>query len=416
MPNKFYFVDLSNSTAKPFDGMKAGKFTSMDGRTVEFEAGDMLTYVEGTRSAIDATKSESGDVVGLPIDMRNHDHGDAAGWIVGAELMGDVIRLSAKWTQAGLDLIGAGLQRFFSPSVDLQHKAIIGGSLTNWPATRAGGKTLLRPIELSQGAYSFAMSSEEIGAVVEAFVAAFPETEGQPNYMPTDAGDDYIIVTDGTDLLKVSFTQAEGVYSFAPVEEWVKVEVEYVPAEEAAEEKAEDAEETPAESPAPEMSQPETIAAVTVAAELSDPEHIEARIASLVDERVNVRLAELARKADRERDTLAFSERVCNGTKDNPIGLSVPPADLCAILLELPDDGAAKVKKLLEHVVTAGVIDFAERGHSQITENKPQLSDGNKALLKGWLKAGKTVAEFFTINPEVGKIADYNLSEFGDKI
>jgi len=406
MPNKFYFVDLSNSTAKPFDGMKAGKFTSMDGRTVEFEAGDMLTYVEGTRSAIDATKSESGDVVGLPIDMRNHDHGDAAGWIVGAELMGDVIRLSAKWTQAGLDLIGAGLQRFFSPSVDLQHKAIIGGSLTNWPATRAGGKTLLRPIELSQGAYSFAMSSEEIGAVVEAFVAAFPEAEGQPSYTPMDAGDDYIIVTDGTDLLKVSFTQAEGAYTFAPVEEWVKVEVEYVPAEEAAEEKAEDAEETPAESPAPEMSIP-----AESVAELS-----EAQIAALVDERVNVRLAELARKADRERDTLAFSERVCNGTKDNPIGLSVPPADLCAILLELPDEGAMKVKKLLEHVVTAGVIDFAERGHSQITENKPQLSDGNKALLKGWLKAGKTVAEFFTINPEVGKIADYNLSEFGDKI
>lgn len=400
MPNKFYFVDLSQSTAKPFDGMKAGKFTAMDGRPVEFAEADMSAFLAGTQAAIEATKAESGDIVGLPIDMRNHEHGDAAGWIVGAELMGDVIRLSAKWTQAGLDLIGSGLQRFFSPSVDMANKAIIGGSLTNWPATRAGGKTLLRPIELSQGVYSFEMSGEEMAAIADAFMAAFPEAEGQPSFMPVDAGKDFLIVTDGTDMLKVGFTQTESAYTFAPVEEWVKVEIEYKPVES---EEAEEAPAAPSEETTPEMSIPATPQVV----ELS-----EAQIAALVDEKVNVRLAELARIADRKRDTLDFSERVCNGTKDSPIGLSVPPADLCEILLSLPEDHAEKIKTLLEHVVKVGVVNFAERGHGQILQNKPLLDSQSARHLAAWLKAGKTLTEFFTVNPEVGKETDFNLSEY----
>jgi len=401
MPNKFYFVDLSQSTAKPFDGMKAGKFTAMDGRPVEFADADMGAFLAGTQAAIDATKAESGDVVGLPIDMRNHDHGDAAGWIVGAELMGDVIRLSAKWTQAGLDLIGAGLQRFFSPSVDMANKAIIGGSLTNWPATRAGGKTLLRPIELSQGVYSFALTDDEMGAVMDAFFALYPGGEGEPQYAPIDAKEDYLVVTDGTDLLKVTYTLTDGAYEFAPVESWVKVQVEYEEIEAEGEPAPEDAP-APVEVAPDEMSIPaESVAELT-----------EAQIAALVDERVNVRLAELARIADRERDTRDFSERVCNGTKDSPIGLSVPPADLCAILLSLPEDGAEKVKSLLSHVVKIGVVNFAERGHGQIIENKPALDAQSARHLAAWVKSGKTMASFFDVNPEVGKASDYNLTEY----
>ena len=46
--------------------------------------------------------------------------------------------------------------RFFSSTIDLGRMTILGGSLTNWPATRdvKSGRTLLRPIELSmEGAY-----------------------------------------------------------------------------------------------------------------------------------------------------------------------------------------------------------------------------------------------------------------------
>jgi hypothetical protein len=149
-----FLVDLQSQTAqpgKPFDGMRAGSFTDMYGRAVTFDAKDLAGYVANTKAAIDATRAESGEIVGLPIDAQNHNKGDAAGWIIAAELVGDVVRLTPRWTDLGLDLIGSSRQRFFSPTVDMENKTIVGGSLTNWPATRAKGKTLLRPIELAEG-------------------------------------------------------------------------------------------------------------------------------------------------------------------------------------------------------------------------------------------------------------------------
>jgi hypothetical protein len=399
----FYFVDLAANTAKPFDGMKAGKFTDMYGRSVEFPVAEMGAFLAGTQAAIEATKAESGEIVGLPIDMKNHEHGDAAGWIVAADLAGDVMRFTAKWTQAGLDLIGAGLQRFFSPSVDMQNKAVIGGSLTNWPATRAGGKTLLRPIELSEGVYTLALGGPENSApIAEAFAQANPPAEDGTGFGVIDVIDGAVIVSDESGgLMKCPYTEAEGAYTFAPAAEWVKVEVEYKEVEGEPETEPEaEAQPAAAEAALPN----ETLATV---ANMS-----EAQIAALVDERVNERVAELARKADRARDTLAFSERVCNGTKETPVGLSVPPADLCEVLLSLPDDSEKKIRTLLEHVVSVGVVNFAERGHSGILEVKPELPAELRRHVKTWIASGKPLADFFLKVENVGKMEDYNLSEF----
>lgn len=416
MKNKFLFVDLSANTARPFDGMKAGKFTDMYGRGVEFASADMGAFLAGTKSAIEATKSETGVIVGLPVDMRNHEHGDAAGWIVGAELSGDVIRLSAKWTQVGLDLIGAGLQRFFSPSVDLANKAIIGGSLTNWPATRSGGKTLLRPIELSEGVFSLETSMDErLYGIYDAFDQSFniEPAEGMPEveYEVREVFDGYLIASEGEQLFRVTFTEAETGVTFQPQAEWVKVKITYedIGTTEPTEEPA------TTEEPAPDAVPAEPVpaqASQSVDSPVNITELSEAQIAALVDERVNERLVELARKADRQRDTLAFSERVCNGTKENPIGLSVPPADLCEILLSMPEEHETKIRTLLDHVVKVGVVNFAERGHSQIVENRPELPAETKKQLEIWLNAGKSLADFFGKIQGVGSMADFNLSEY----
>jgi hypothetical protein len=427
---KFFYVDLAEgkTARRQFDGMKAGKFTSMDGRGVEFLPADMGAFLEGTKAAIEATRSETGVIVGLPIDMKNHDHGNAAGWITDAALAGDVMRFTADWTQAGADLIGAGLQRFFSPSVDMQNKAIIGGSLTNWPATRANGKTLLRPIELSTGVYSLETSLDErLSMIYEAFDKQFNQASMDPNAAPAKDSEDmgmtyeieevfdgYVITKEcATEkLFRATFTEDPAVgVKFQAQPEWTEVKITYEdvtaanPADAPADPNAAPADATPAPAPVAAASIPQSTPAL---AELS-----ETQIAALVDERVNVRIAELARKADRERDTLAFSEKICNGTKETPIGLAVPPAELCAILLDLPDEGAAKVKTLLEHVARVGVVNFSERGHSQITENKPELTGDAARLLKTWVKSGREVAEFFSVNPELKlNPADYNLSEF----
>jgi hypothetical protein len=151
----FLFVELSTITSelKYIDGLAAGTFTAMNGREVSFSTTDLPQYIANTQAIIDSTMTEKGEVVGLPIDKDGHDHKGGAGWIVGLELdtTRNIIKFIVKWTQEGIDLIKGNVRRFFSPSADPNEKTILGGSLTNWPATRgAKGQMLLRPVELSQ--------------------------------------------------------------------------------------------------------------------------------------------------------------------------------------------------------------------------------------------------------------------------
>jgi hypothetical protein len=155
MQQDFIFVELSDTAEelKYIDGLAAGTFTAMNGREVSFDRGDLPSYIQNTMAIIESTRTEKGEIVGLPIDKDGHDHKGGAGWIVGLELdtTRNVIKFVVKWTREGIDLIKGNIRRFFSPSADPSEKIILGGSLTNWPATRdTKGKMLLRPVELSQ--------------------------------------------------------------------------------------------------------------------------------------------------------------------------------------------------------------------------------------------------------------------------
>ena len=152
----FQFTELG-AAGKQFDGMAAGKFTAFSGEDITIDPADLPAIVEKTQLAIASTAAESGEPVGLPIDEDAHNHAGGAGWIIGVELDkgGKKIRFTPNWTEIGLKLIKDNIRRFFSVSVDLANKVILGGSLTNWPATRnKDGLILLRPIELSQSIYA----------------------------------------------------------------------------------------------------------------------------------------------------------------------------------------------------------------------------------------------------------------------
>jgi hypothetical protein len=156
---EFSFTDLGSMSLedpiglKYIDGMAAGTFTAMSGEEVTFAVDELEDYVANTQKVIESTRTEGGEVVGLPIDKNGHDHVGGAGWIVGLELdkTRSVIRFLVNWTNEGIELIKANSRRFFSPSVDTEGMYIRGGSLTNWPATRLStGELLLRPVELSE--------------------------------------------------------------------------------------------------------------------------------------------------------------------------------------------------------------------------------------------------------------------------
>ena len=193
MATLFQFADLAMLTeSAPFDGMAFGSFTDMLGRDVDLKASDGAEFIVNTLDAIEATRTESGELVGLPIDAGDHDKGDAAGWIVGAELVGDIIRLIPKWTEIGREMITKGIRRFFSPTVNLADKVILGGALVNWPATTdATGKVLLRPIELSSNIHTYEVDMSETKEVIEEVEVATPD-ESQPEPATTNETADAI--------------------------------------------------------------------------------------------------------------------------------------------------------------------------------------------------------------------------------
>lgn len=243
----FLFVDLAGLTpGKPFAGFAAGEFVDMNGREVEFKASTLKTFIANTRKAIAAAVAKG--MPGLPIDARQHDKGDAAGWIVDASAgevedsdgkQVPVIMLAAEWTKLGLELLRDKIVTNFSPTVDLNRKTIRGGSLTNWPASVDGnGAPLFPAVELAEGMRRIGTAAELEEASVEDRLAvirnAWYEKFGRG--MDVDAWvvetfDDYIIATVGGKTYRVEYAADEEGVEFADRDGWVEVEQAWVEAQ-----------------------------------------------------------------------------------------------------------------------------------------------------------------------------------------
>jgi hypothetical protein len=57
-------------------------------------------------------------------------------------------------------------------------------------------------------------------------------------------------------------------------------------------------------------------------------------------------------------------------------------------------------------------VDFQERGHNGKVETKQAVPAEVKPYLVKFVEAGKTPADFFAANPELGSADDYDLAEF----
>jgi len=353
MKRGFSFTELSVNDLKKIDGLAAGTFVSMTGDEVTFKPEELQIYIDNTMKIIQSTTTEGGEIVGLPIDKDKHDHAGGAGWIVGLELDSarNIIRFLVNWTKDGMDLIKGNIRRFFSPSTDPNNKVILGGSLTNWPATRSEtGQILLRPVELSQSMKEIDMEKTLLemladlpGKIAEAVRGG--KTQGQP--------------PEGTE---------------------------------------------PPATPEPEPISP------TLKELLNTPEAIEE-----LGQRAT-QLAQDAIKAEkRKMRAVEFAARIAGGTKEKPFGLAVRPNEIVALLLSLPEKQAAAVEKILEKSLDSA-IDFAEHGYdAEGFIHKPTLPKELGALARKWVGSGKDIGSFFEANPELGKMDDFNISEFVKK-
>jgi hypothetical protein len=352
----FVFVDLAEQTdgPKPFDGMAVGVFTDMRGRPVVIKREELPVYVANTQAALASTADSSGRVIGFPIDALNHNHGEAAGWIVDVQLSAhseDIIQFVPRWNERGLSLINGDIMRFFSPNLDLETKTITGGSLTNYPASRTkNGQILLKPIELSEQMYA---------------------GEG-------------LDLADTLDELKSFIT---GLFTNAHTAEGEEQALSQPPIKGV----------TPMPEPT-EQVLPET-------AELTAEQ--QTALESLVETRAKLRFQGWLEQEQRKAEVIEFARTVTGK------GIPVPAEDLTAFLSSLTADQLGTAKTILAKIAETGTIDFVEHGHSRTLSGAQPLPDWAKAELKAWLDSKRDLASFFTYNAvELGNQSDYNLSEF----
>jgi len=341
--DNFLFAELEKPLSS-FDGMAAGSFTDMRGKKVSFTPAMLESYIANTKEVIESTRTDKGELVGLPIDMDGHDHKGGAGWITGVskDATRDILKFDVNWTEAGRQLIESNTRRFFSPTVDPSNKVVLGGSLTNWPATRDSlGRMLLKPIELSQN---------------------LQELDMQDNLMQVDLFKSLLEL--GKDFL----AELKG----------RKVEA------------------------APEPTKENDMPELTLAEFMQTPEAI-----AELEQRAEARAAELLQAEQLKVKVLDFAKSI---TGDKPVGLAIKADELAAAILALPETD--KVIELLSKVYEAKVLDFSEKGHAGELHNKQAVPAEIKPFINKFIEAGKTAADFFTANPELGAAEDYDLAEF----
>lgn len=370
----FSFTDLAIELEhlSKIDGMAAGVFTTMTGQKVSFTKKDMPAYATNTQKVLESTKDSKGNIVGLPIDINNHDHKGGAGWIVGVELdeQRNIIRFLVNWTKVGIEAIKNNLTRFFSPSINAENKTILGGSLTNWPATRSQqGEILLHPVELSLSIKELHMSDEKDNnnVILEALKNLPLRIAELMSNREDDDSD-----ADGGEVTETELT----------VERRAELERQYL--EELAKKN------------------------FTVDELLQTPEALE---------KLGMQAHEIAQKAikaeARKLHAVNFAAEICGGTQERPFGLPIKATEIVSLLLSLPEAQAKAVEELLRAThLTA--IDFAQHGFdSNGYPMKPKLPEPIHGIAVNWIASGKSIEEFMKVNAdELGAPEQYDLSEF----
>lgn len=414
------------------DGVAPGKFVDMRGKHVEIKTDDFQTFVDNTLAALETTKDSNGEVVGFPIDAIGHDHAEAAGWVKSVRLSenGKVIQFLVEWNELGKESISKKLLRYFSPSIDLGEKVILGGSLTNYPASRTKKhEMLLKPVALSMELFSLEGMSldERLEKIRSAFIKEF-NVPGQMIWdkYPIEVFEDYLICRSDEKTYRVNYFENEGgEIQFESMNLWVEMKRTWIMAaleqlkrvlsglpESGNESTMEvdmsfDLENATPEQKASLLSQ----AREEVLAEMQETPPAE--LAAMIDARANEKLEVSLAVEKRKAHVAEFSARVVGGTPEEPKGLPVAKEKLESLLLSLDEEKQAELEEILGDVIDKGIVPFDELGHEKVMSGRRELPTEMKAYARTWVDEGNKIEEWFTVNAaELGDMSEYNLAEF----
>ena len=435
--NKNFLFSLVSQDQQIFDCMAPGEFMDMSGRVLAFKKEELPIYIENTKKALASTVDATGELVGFPIDTGGHDHDNAAGWIKDvfmAEDGRDIIQAKVEWNEEGRDLIEKKKKRYFSPEIDyVRSKVIVGGTLTNWPASRTKeNEILLKPVTLSLGMFSLTPDESLDGRSDQVRSAFYQEyAEYDYNSWPVEVFEGYLICHKEDKYWKASYSlDAEGEVVFDTSDLWTEVKRQWV---ELALEKLQrvfsgltkkasqpiqtseddmDFDNLPQEQKTAVLSQ----ARSQVFADLAKTPELPPELAKLVDARASEQTTTALALEKRRAHVAQFTARVVGGTQEKAEGLPVGKENLETLLLSLTQEQQEQVEGFLTAVLEKGVIPFKEIGHSKEGTGKQELPEYAKLSLKKFIESGYSVDRFFKENAvELGAMSDYDLSEFDKK-
>jgi len=132
------------------------------------------------------------------------------------------------------------------------------------------------------------------------------------------------------------------------------------------------------------------------------------KLAELAEKQFN----ELVRISNEKQAVVKFVAELAGGTNGHGVGFAIPTKNLTAFLLAQPEATRKEFQKYLTMMATSAV-DFAEHGISgEGFLHRPHLPAEYQTAATEWVKAGKTMKEFFKEVATDLSYEDYNVAEF----
>ena len=400
--------DVLLEGSKSFSGFAAGTWETFLSE-IEIKESELNDYRKNTLVLIEARKGKG--EAGLPIDAKGHNHGEAAGWITGVKRSKEinsngedvpVLKFDAKWTELGVHVLSERLVTNFSPEFYTDEKVIVGGSLTNWPATMDENKVpIFSAVQLSKGVGMLENLRAKIMSLFDELKSKVKNELEDETELEHNGGTE---MADELTLEQLSEEEREYLLDQARKAAFADLGVEGTPEEISAKlKKRVDVDALKA------LSGNAFAEAFFAEAEKVADEHfeqLEVRSAQMLQQK----LAEMNKK----REIVSFCNDVTGGTKSVPYGLRVERVELENVLAGLDEGARVKVQALLKSTWEHGRVDFGEIGHgNEPKHGNKRLSDLIAEQLKVAIGDGSTIEEFFkAAGEELAPQADYDLRGF----